>query len=129
MSTDTKQKVLLIDDEKFLLEIYSIKFLKRGFDVFACGSADEGIMALHNGYEPDAVLFDITMPYKNGYEFLEELKARKLGKHAIKVALTNENQPGEMERTKELGADAHLIKAKYTPGEVVDQVATLLDNR
>ena len=69
------------------------------------------------------------MPYKNGYEFLEELKARRLGKHALKIALTNENQSGEMERTKELGADAHLIKAQYTPGEVVDQVASLLESR
>jgi CheY-like chemotaxis protein len=129
MSSDTKRKVLLIDDEKFLLEIYSIKFLKRGFDVFSCQSADDGIKALHGGYEPDAILFDITMPYKNGYEFLEELKARKLGKHALKIALTNENQVAEMDRTKELGADAHLIKAKYTPGEVVDVVLNLLESR
>jgi len=127
--TDTKRKVLLVDDEKFLLEIYSIKFLKRGFDVFACQSADEGTRAIQNGYEPDAILFDITMPGKSGYEFIEDLRALHLGKHALKIALTNEAQPGEMERTRELGACAHLVKAKYTPGEVVDQVATLLDNR
>jgi CheY-like chemotaxis protein len=129
MSSDTKKKVLLIDDEKFLLDIYSIKFHKRGFDVFACLSADEGLAALQGGYEPDAILFDITMPYKNGYEFLEELRARRLGKRSLKIALTNENQSGEMERTKELGADAHLIKAKYTPGEVVDTISTFLDHR
>jgi CheY-like chemotaxis protein len=126
MSTDTKRKVLLIDDEKFLLEIYSIKFHKRGFDVFVCNSADEGVKALQNGYEPDVILFDITMPYKSGYEFLEELKYLHLGKHSLKVALTNESQAAEMDRTKELGADAHLVKAKYTAGEVVDEVTALL---
>ena len=70
MLEKTKIKVLLIDDEKFLLEIYSIKFLKSGFDVFACNSADEGLAALKNGYKPHVILFDITMPAKSGYEIL-----------------------------------------------------------
>ena len=129
MPADTKRKVLLVDDEKFLLDIYSIKFHKRDFDVFAASSADDGIAALQNGYEPDAILFDITMPYKNGYEFLEELARLRLAKHALKIALTNESQPGEMYRTKELGATAHIIKAEYTPNEVVDIVTSLLDKR
>lgn len=129
MSTDTHYKVLLLDDEKFLLEIYSIKFHRRGFDVFACASADDAIVALTNGYEPDAILFDITMPGKSGYEFIEEITRLHLGRHALKVALTNESQPGEMERTKELGAVAHLIKAEYTPNEIVDIVSNLLENR
>lgn len=125
--TDSRRKVLLVDDEKFLLEIYSIKFLRRGFDVFACGSADEAITTLEKGYEPDVIVFDITMPHKSGYEFLEELQYLKLAKHALKVALTNESQEAEMRRTKELGAVAHLVKARFTAGEVVDQVELLLE--
>lgn len=126
---ETKHKVLLIDDEKFLLEIYSIKFHKRGFDVFVCSSADEGIAALERGYDPDAILFDITMPHKTGYEFLEEITRLGLGKRALKIALTNQSRPGETERTHELGADAHLIKAKYTAGELVDLVTNMIENR
>lgn len=126
---DTTHKVLLIDDEKFLLEIYSIKFHKRGFDVFVCSSADEAATALEKGYDPDVILFDITMPHKTGYEFLEEITRLGLGKRALKIALTNESQPGEVDRTKELGAHAHLIKAKYTPGEIVDIVSNMLDDK
>ncbi len=121
-----KPKVLLVDDEKFLLEIYSIKFLKSGYDVFACMSADEALTALKNGYNPDAILLDITMPEKNGYELLEALKDIPLKKSCLKIALTNEGQKGEVERTAELGIDAHLIKALYTPAEVVAEVETLL---
>lgn len=125
--TDSRRKVLLVDDEKFLLEIYSIKFLRRGFDVFACGSADEAISTLEKGYTPDAILFDITMPHKSGFQFLEEITRLGLGKHAVKIALTNESQDAEIDRTKELGAVAHLVKAKFTAGEVVDQVELLLE--
>lgn len=124
-----KPKVLLIDDEKFLLEMYSIKFLKSDFDVFSCLSADEGLVALRNGYEPDAIVFDITMPIKSGYQFLEELRELRIFKHCLKIALTNENQKGEMDRTLELGADAHFVKAKYTPAEVVEAVSALLTKK
>lgn len=129
MAHNSKPKVLLIDDESFLLEIYSIKFLKSGFDVFACKSAEEGFTALNNGYAPDAILFDITMPAQSGYEFLEGLKNIHLPKHCLKIALTNEGQDGEMGRLAELGADAHLLKAKYTAAEVVEQVRTFLEKR
>ncbi len=129
MATDIKPKVLLIDDEKFLLELYSIKFLKSGFDVFSCLSADEGLDALRKGYEPDAILFDITMPEKNGYEFLEGLHDIRLSKNPLKIALTNEGQEGEKQRTAELGVDAHLIKAEYTAGGVVETVQALLASR
>ena len=123
---ETKPKVLLVDDEKFLDEIYSIKFLKLGFDLFACTSADEALAALKNGYDPDAILFDITMPEKNGYEFLEGLSGVKLKPSCVKIALTNEGLIGEVGRTAELGVDAHWIKARYTPGEVVEKVKKLL---
>lgn len=125
----TKIKVLLIDDEKFLLEIYSIKFLKSGFDVFACTSADEGLAALRNGYEPHAILFDITMPVKSGYEFLEDLKHIRLPRRCLKIALTNENQDGEKERTMELGADAHFVKAQFTAAEIVEAVSAMLKKK
>lgn len=129
MSLETKTKVLLIDDEKFVPDIYSVKFLKSGFDVFACGSVDEAISRLRDGYEAEVIIFDITMPDKNGYQFLEELAQLHLKKPCLKIALTNEGQVGEIQRTHELGADAHLIKARYTPLEVVDVVSTMLKER
>lgn len=126
MATEIKPKVLLIDDEKFLLELYSIKFLKNGFDVFSCTSAEEGLNILRRGYEPEAILFDITMPETNGYEFLEGLRDIHFSKKPLTVALTNEGQVGEKQRTAELGVDAHLIKAQFTAGEVVEKVQALL---
>jgi len=124
-----KPKVLLVDDEKFLLELYSIRFLKSGFDVFACTSADEALTTIRNGYSPDAILLDITMPEKSGYELLDALHTMPLKKHCLKIALTNEGQDAEIQRTVELGVDAHLIKAHYTQAEVVDEVKKLLSKK
>lgn len=125
----TKYKVLLLDDEKLLLDLYSIKFLKAGYGVIICTSVDQALTTLRNGYAPDAILFDINMPEKSGFEFLEKLADIHLPKNCLKIALTNEGQDAELIRTKELGANAHLIKASYTPGEIVDVITLLLQKR
>ena len=129
MSHETKTKVLLIDDEEFVRDIYSVKFLRSGFDVFVCSSVDEAILRLRAGYEADVIIFDITMPDKNGYQFLEELAQVHLKKPCLKIALTNEGQVGEIQRMLELGADVHLVKARYTPREVVEVVNAMLKER
>ena len=127
--TTTKTKVLLVDDEKFLLDVYSIKFLKSGFDVFISTSAREGLEAMHKGYIPDAVLFDINMPEKSGFEFLEELHSFPWHSSCLKIALTNEGQDAGIERIAELGADAFFLKANYTPAQLVDAVTVLLGKK
>ena len=129
MSDDIKKKILLIDDEKLLLNLYSIKFLKEGYDVFVCQSVDEGLDALRKGYKPDVILFDITMPEKNGYEFLEGVAQEHLAKHSLKIALTNEGQDAEKQRMGELGADAHILKGTTTPSSVVKMVTEMLKQK
>src|SRR3990167_5056084 len=111
MPNDRKARVLLLDDEKFLVEIYKIKFEKSGYEVSTYYDVDDALKALRKGYEPDVILFDVTMPdSRSGYEFIETVQKEKLAKHCLKVALTNEGQDGEIARLVELGADAHLLK-------------------
>ncbi len=129
MHSETKSKVLLLDDEKFLLDIYSVKFLKSGYDVFACHSVEEAIASIRRGYTPQAILFDITMPDESGYVFLQRLAAECPHIHCVKIALTNEGQEGEVRRMRELGADLHLLKANYTPSEIVQVVEGELKKR
>jgi two-component system, OmpR family, phosphate regulon response regulator PhoB len=126
MSSDVKPKVLLVDDEKMLLELYSIKLVKNGFDVVVSSTAEKALTLLKEGYQPDVILFDITMPEMSGYEFLENINRMKLPKKCLKIALTNESQDGEKMRTVALGVNAHLVKAEYTPGELAEQIKQLL---
>lgn len=117
----------MLDDEKFLLYLYKVSFEKNGYEVATYHDVDAALQALREGYVPDVILFDITMPdSKSGYEFIEAVTAEKLAKHSLKVALTNEGQDGPMKRMAELGTDAHLLKAKYTPSEIVNAVTAMV---
>ncbi len=71
-----KQKkiaVLLVDDDKFLLDMYAMKFIQQGFIVHACLSVTDAIAAIKGGFEPDVALFDLIMPEHDGFSFLQML--------------------------------------------------------
>ncbi len=128
--TDAKPKVLMLDDERFLLEIYKVSFEKRGYDVALYGSAWDALNALRGGYEPDVILFDVTMPESDsGFQFIETVNQERLAKRALKIALTNEGREAAHKRLLELGADAHLIKAQFIPSEIVAEVNTMLSEK
>ena len=130
MAEEQKRRVLLLDDEKFLLEIYKLSFEKNGYEVYLYNDVESALNALRSGLGPDVILFDITMPDgRSGYEFIETVKREGLSKKSLKVALTNEGQDAEQARMKELGADAHMLKAHYIPSELAQAVGKMLDER
>jgi CheY-like chemotaxis protein len=123
-------KVLMLDDEEFLMNIYKSYFEKSGYEVTTYHDADDALKALRAGYDPDVLLFDINMPdSRSGYEFIETVNHDKLGGHALKVALTNVGEDGALERIAELGTDAHFLKAKFLPSELVTKVDEMLKGR
>jgi CheY-like chemotaxis protein len=123
-------KVLMLDDEEFLMNIYKSYFEKSGYEVTTYHDVDDALNALRSGFDPDVMLFDINMPdSRSGYEFIEAVNRDKLGKHALKVALTNVGEDGALERIAELGTNAHLLKAKFLPSELVMKVDDMLKAR
>lgn len=118
--------VLLLDDDKFLLDMYTMKFVKEGYAVHACLSVDEALKLIKDGFEPDLILFDITMPERDGFSFLQEMHDTKLCPKAIKVPLTNQSSDAEKAKAKELGADDYFVKATMIPSEVVNKAGELL---
>ena len=121
--------ILLVDDDKFLLDMYSMKFVQDGYSVQACLSGHDAIAALKAGFAPDAILFDLTMPECDGFEFLQILAKEGLAKSAIKLALTNQSTDAEKQKAIELGADQFLVKETLIPSEVVNTVNTALSSR
>lgn len=120
--TDTKGKVVLLDDDKFLADMYSMKFTQSGYEVNACLTAQDAIMVIQKGFDPDAVLFDLVMPGQDGFAFLEALKSGKLAERAVKIALTNQSDDSEREKALNSGADRYIVKASMIPSEVVSAV-------
>lgn len=125
----SKGNVLFIDDDKFLVEMYGMKFHSMDYNVHTALSADDGLAVLRGGFAADAVLFDIAMGAKDGFAFLAELNKEGLAKDALKVALTNQSDDAERTKANELGADLYLIKASVIPSEVVNIVAEALLRR
>lgn len=118
-----KVHILLLDDDKFLVDMYVLKFQQAGFDVHACLSSADALKTLREGFAADAVVFDLIMPEGDGFLFLEKLRDEKLAPKAVKIALTNEMNEDEQKKVTELGAARYIVKATMIPSEVVTSVA------
>ncbi len=128
MTDKPQQRILLVDDDAFLLQMYSMKFKSEGFDVHTSTSALDAVEQLRHGLTPDVIAFDITMPVHDGFFLLETIKNESLVPEAKKIALTNQQSEQEKAKAIELGADEYIIKATMIPSEVVNTVRTILGN-
>lgn len=118
----SKMRVLLVDDDKFLVDMYAMKFAASGFEVQACISANEALQILRGGFLADAVVFDLIMPERDGFSFLSALGEEKLAPHAVRIALTNQGNDGEKAKAEGLGVGRYIVKASTIPSEVVNAV-------
>lgn len=122
LTTQNRGVIILIDDDRFLLDMYSTKFLHAGFTVQACQSVKEALTMLRGGVTPIAILFDIIMPELDGFNFLKTVQEENLGKGAVLIALTNQSNDSDQEQAMKLGADRFVVKATMIPSEVVAMV-------
>jgi len=123
---DNKKTVLIVDDDKFLLEMYSVKFREDGFTVETGGGGKEGLEKLREGLKPDIIMLDIVMPGIDGFAFLETLKKEKLAESSRVVVLSNQGQDEEIQKARDLGAAHYIVKASAIPSEVLDQVKKVM---
>jgi DNA-binding response OmpR family regulator len=127
---ENKMNVLLVDDDKFLLDMYSTKFSQHGFVVHAALSVKNALETLRGGFKAEAVVFDLIMPEETGFSLLEKLRAEKLAQGACLIALSNQSDEAEKKRALELGASRYIVKASMIPSEVVEAVeADIKKNR
>lgn len=120
-----KKKILIIEDEAFLSEMYKMKFELEGYKVIIARDGQEGIESVFSD-KPDIILLDLVMPIKDGYQVLEELKSNKDTKNIPVLILSNLGQADEIKRAMNDGADKYLIKANMTPNQLVKEVKDAL---
>ncbi len=125
----SKKGVLLMDDDKFLLDMYSMKFTAAGFTVHACLSVKEALETLRDGFQADAIVFDLVMPEQDGFTFLQALEAEHLAQNAVKIALTNQGRDEERAKAESMGASRYILKASMIPSEVVEAVGQELTKK
>lgn len=120
------KKIFIVDDDKFLLDMYTFKFKEKGFDVTQAFGSVDALNKLKGGIVPDLMLLDVVMPTMDGFELLSVIKNEKLAPNAKVIILSNLGQPTDVEKGRTLGANGYVIKASATPSEVVEKVITVL---
>ncbi len=126
MNNEQPYKILIVDDDKFLLSMYSIKFQKEKFDVTTAGNGLEALEKLRGGFVPDAIILDIVMPVMDGLEALQNIRKENLAKSSVIIILSNQGQSSDIEKAKQLGINGYIVKATTIPAEVVSEVLRVL---
>ncbi len=122
-----KKKILIVDDDSFLLDMYALKFSQGNFEIYTAGDANQVLEKLRGGLRPEILLMDIIMPDIDGFELLEIVNKENLAPDAVKIFFSNKSQQTDIERGKQLGAAGYIVKANSTPAEVIEQVLAILE--
>ncbi|MBU6214584.1 response regulator [Patescibacteria group bacterium] len=122
-------RIYLVDDDKFLLDLYAVKFKNSGHDVYSFASGEELLAALHKAdtKDPDAILVDLIMPGMGGFEAIEEIRKENLIPHTKIIILSNQGQDSDIERAKQLAADGYIVKASAIPSEVLAETVRTIE--
>lgn len=123
-------RVYLVDDDRFLLDMYAAKFKAAGHEVIACQGGEEFLKELREKGPPDAVLLDIIMPGMDGFGVLEAIRKEKLVPDSTKIIiLSNQGQDADIERARGLGATGYIVKASAIPSEVLAETIRLIEQK
>ncbi len=118
-------KILIVEDDKFLRDLCQRKLEKEGFQVITAIDGEDGLKKMKEG-KPSLVLLDIILPGLDGFEVLKRIqKDPDLVKIPV-VLLSNLGQEEDVKKGVELGAKDYLIKAHFTPGEIIEKIKKIL---
>jgi len=119
-------KILLLDDDNFLRDMYATKFTNEGHEVHPVASGVDGLRVLQDVKDIDVVLVDMIMPGMGGIEFITQAKAMSLSETTKFIVLSNQGQDSDIEEAMQAGAIGYIIKAHSIPSEVVSKVLEYL---
>lgn len=125
MTDEKKIKIMLVDDDNFLLEMYARKFDNNGYDTTVCSKSVDCIEKLKEGFVPDILVSDLIMPEMDGVALLTKIKEEGLIPDTKKVVLTNQGQEGDKDKFEDLGISGYIVKALNTPSEVVAKITEI----
>jgi DNA-binding response OmpR family regulator len=123
--TEDKKTILLVEDDSFVSDIYSMKLNAEGFNVVLARNGMEALKKLEE-VVPDLILLDIIMPYVSGLEVLQKIKSKENLKKIPVILLTNVSEKEKIEEALGIGANDYLIKSHFTPSEVLNKINSFL---
>jgi len=124
--TKEEYKIIIVDDDDFLVNMYVTKFGNSGVSVEACNSGKALLEKLKAGVKADLILLDIVMSEMSGLEVLKKIRESNLGEGIPIVMLTNQNEEKDIEEAKKYGVLTYIVKSAFTPLEVVNEVIKII---
>lgn len=121
------KKILLVEDDAFILKMYQLKMNLEGFEVETAENGKEALELAKS--QPDIILLDMMMPELDGFGVLEELQKDPELKAIPVIVLTNLSQDDHVRKAMDLGAIGYIVKTEYTPRQVVERVKEVLDKK
>lgn len=118
--------ILLVEDDKFLVDIFATRLKSAGYNVIVANDGESGLQ-IATERRPHLILLDIIMPQMDGYEVLAKLQEQDMTKGIPVILLTNLGHEEDVEKGLKSGAAGYLIKAQYTPTEVLNKVKEILE--
>jgi CheY-like chemotaxis protein len=118
-------KILLVEDDRFLRELMSQKLVKMGYDLVAAVDGEEGVEQAKSE-KPEIILLDIMLPGIDGFGVLTQVKADPSTADIPVIMLSNLGQREDIDRALKLGATDFLVKAHFTPQEIIDKIEQYL---
>ncbi|MBI4101509.1 MAG: response regulator [Candidatus Nealsonbacteria bacterium] len=119
------KKILIVEDDKFLRELMAQKLVREGYDILESVDGEDGLKKVKNE-KPDLVLLDLILPSMDGFEVLSRIKEEVPEGAPPVIILSNLGQKEDVEKGLKLGAVDYLIKAHFTPGEIIEKVKNVL---
>lgn len=122
------KKILIVEDDSFISDMYKAKLEYLGYNIKIAENGKVGF-ELATSFNPDLILLDIVMPEKDGFELLSDLKKDEKLKDLPVILLTNLGRREDIEKGFKMGANDYIIKAHFTPQEVVEKVNKILKEK
>jgi CheY-like chemotaxis protein len=119
-------KVLLIDDDVFLRDMYATKFVECGHEVEAVDHGDKALSLVESGHDFDVILVDMVMSGMSGVELITIVQNKGYIGDAICIVLSNQGQQADIDEAMAAGATSYIIKAEHIPSDVVTEVEKIL---
>lgn len=120
-----KKTIVLADDDKWLIDLYGEKLRLEDFNVFTAHNGKDGFDLVLK-HKPDLVLSDVVMAGGDGFYLLKKLKSNPETKAIPVINLTNLSNDQDRQALEDLGSAFYLVKADYTPSQVVEKIRKIL---
>ncbi len=115
------KKISVIEDDKFLRELIVQKLSNEGYDIIEAVDGEKGVESVKKE-KPDLILLDLILPGIDGFEVLARIKSDPALSEIPVIILSNLGQKEDIERALKMGAVDYLIKAHFTPEEIINKI-------